>query len=202
MRKRRTNKELEEDIFNAFRKISKTTELSAITLSQVASEARIDLKVIRRRYPTEADLIEAYVACIDTKVSSFFEEAEARSQDKVDKYRYIFQNYMKWLSEDQDFRDLLIWELADKTNKGFESSQRRDRHLVELMSKDFEPTHKSTRHETLKHKIILYIAGITYLALYKRGQNFLGFDHKNRETFDLIDNILTRLLEAYFEDPL
>lgn len=200
MRKRRTNKELEGDILDALRRVSKSTGLSNVTLSQVASEANVDLKVLKRRFPTEYDLLEAYAAQIDKKVSLFFQESD--SVDKVEKYRHIFRSYIKWLDEDEDFRDLLVWELTDSTNKAFESSQRRDTHIVRHLEQDFPPHPRGSRAENLRTRIILYLAGITYLSLYKDGQYFMGVNHKSQEALNDIDQILTRLLEAYFDNTL
>lgn len=197
MRQRRTNKQLQEEIFAALRRVSKRTGLSAITLAQVATEAHMDLKVVKRRYPSESDLLEAYAAQIDSTVTHFFRETVPMS--KVERYRSIFQDYIHWLSSNEDLQNLLVWEVADITDKGFQSSQKRDKHIVNLLEEDFAPLQKGTRREHLRHKIILYLAGITYLSMYRDGQSFMGIDHKSKESIEEIDLILTRLLEAYFD---
>ncbi|MDD7437643.1 MAG: hypothetical protein PUK66_02210 [Bacteroidales bacterium] len=197
MRQRRTNKQLQEEIFAALRRVSKRIGLSSVSLAQVASEARMDLKVVKRRYPTESDLLEAYAAQIDSTVSDFFGETSMMS--KVERYRTIFQDYINWITTNEDLQNLLIWEIADTTDKGFQSSQKRDRHIVNLLEEDFAPLQNGTRREHLRHKIILYLAGITYLSMYRDGQRFMGIDHKSRESLEEIDLILTRLLEAYFD---
>lgn len=157
----------------------------------------MDLKVIKRRYPTESDLLEAYAAQIDIAVSDFFKETTPMS--KVERYRTIFQDYINWVTTNEDLQNLLVWEIADTTDKGYHSSQRRDRHIVNLLEEDFAPLQKGTRREHLRHKIILYLAGITYLSMYREGQTFMGIDHKSKESLDEVDLILTRLLEAYFD---
>lgn len=197
MRQRRTNKELQQEIFLALRKVSKRIGLSSVTLAQVATEARMDLKVVRRRYPTEIDLIEAYAAQIDHTVSDFF--GETTSMGKVERYRTIFREYIEWLNTSEDLQNLLVWEIADNTDKGFESSQKRDRHIVKLLSEDFSPQEKGSRKEHLRHKIIIYLAGITYLSMYRDGQSFMGIDHKSQDALKEVDLILTRLLEVYFD---
>lgn len=188
---------MQEEIFAALRRVSKRTGLSAVTLAQVATEARMDLKVIKRRYPTESDLLEAYAAQIDSTVSDFFRETSLMS--KVERYRTIFQDYIHWITTNEDLQNLLIWEIADTTDKGFQSSQKRDSHIVSLLEEDFAPQPKGARREHLRYKIILYLAGITYLSMYREGQNFMGIDHRSKESLEEIDLILTRLLEAYFD---
>lgn len=188
---------MQEEIFAALRRVSKRTGLSAVTLAQVATEARMDLKVIKRRYPTESDLLEAYAAQIDSTVSDFFRETSLMS--KVERYRTIFQDYIHWITTNEDLQNLLIWEIADTTDKGFQSSQKRDSHIVSLLEEDFAPQDKGARREHLRYKIILYLAGITYLSMYREGQNFMGIDHRSKESLEEIDLILTRLLEAYFD---
>lgn len=188
---------MQEEIFAALRRVSKRTGLSAVTLAQVATEARMDLKVIKRRYPTESDLLEAYAAQIDSTVSDFFRETSLMS--KVERYRTIFQDYIHWITTNEDLQNLLIWEIADTTDKGFQSSQKRDSHIVSLLEEDFAPQAKGARREHLRYKIILYLAGITYLSMYREGQNFMGIDHRSKESLEEIDLILTRLLEAYFD---
>lgn len=197
MRQRRTNKQLQEEIFASLRRVSKRTGLSSVTLAQVATEAHMDLKVVKRRYPTESDLLEAYAAQIDVTVSDFFRETSSMS--KVERYRMIFQDYITWIISNEDLQNLLVWEIADTTDKGFQSSQKRDKHIVRLLEEDFAPLQKGTRREHLRYKIILYLAGITYLSMYRDGQNFMGIDHKTKESLEEIDLILTRLLEAYFD---
>lgn len=188
---------MQEEIFAALRRVSKRTGLSAVTLAQVATEARMDLKVIKRRYPTESDLLEAYAAQIDSTVSDFFRETSLMS--KVERYRTIFQDYIHWITTNEDLQNLLIWEIADTTDKGFQSSQKRDSHIVSLLEEDFAPQAKGARREHLRYKIILYLAGVTYLSMYREGQNFMGIDHRSKESLEEIDLILTRLLEAYFD---
>lgn len=200
MRKRRTNKELEKEILDALRRVSKHTGLSNLTLPQVASEAQMDLKVLKRRYSTGNDLLEAYAARIDEKVYSFF--LESQSTDKVERYTHIFRNYVKWISEDQYIRDILTWELVDPTFKAYESSQRRDTYIFSLLEEDF-PTHpQGSRADILRARVVLYLAGITYLILNKEGQLFMGVNHKSQEAQSNMDQILARLLEAYFDRNL
>lgn len=197
MRKRRTNKEIERAVFDALREVAKEVGLSAFTLSQVANKAGVDMKVIRRRYPTERDLMEAYAAQMDRRVSELY--AVSESKDLLTKYRHLFHAYKTLLDEDEDYRDLLLWELADTSGNALESSERREAHILKLMEKDLPRRPIGDLSEKLRVRMIIYIAGITYLSLYKEGQTFLGIDHRSRERVEEIEQIWVGLLESYIE---
>lgn len=198
MRVRRTNQELTRDIFDAVTKVSQEVGLTGVTLKAVAKEARIDLKVLKRRFPTELALLDAYASRIDDKVSTFFQENQ--DYPKPEKYLRVFNQYLDWVRSDSLLRDILTWELTDTTNISFQSSQHRDRHLVQLLAEDFAPQKKGSRKEQIRQKIVLYLAGLTYLSLYRDDQNFVGFNPNSAEWRTSLNSILIKLFEAYFSE--
>lgn len=198
MRVRRTNQELLRDIYAAVTSVSNQVGLTGVTLKAVAKEARIDLKVLKRRFPTEMDLLDAYASRIDHKVASFFEENKCLP--KPEKYLQIFNQYLDWVQNDEIVRELLIWELADSNNMGYYSSQQRDNFLVQMLAEDFAPHRKGSRKEIIRQKIVLYLAGLTYLSLYRADQNFVGINHQSQEWRHTLNSFLSKLFGAYFSE--
>lgn len=197
MRIRRTNKEVERDIFNAVTTLSKRVDMMDITMTMVAKESRMDMKVLKRRYFSIKDLLHAYSARFDKYLSTLMKSGDHIS-DKAERYGFILGKYLDWISENDQVRQLLLWELDDSTDLGYITGQKRDIQLVELLSEDFAPCPKGSEKEMVREQVILYLAGMTYLYLNRSDAAFMGIKHFSEEGKKSLQDGLVRLLKTYF----
>lgn len=65
MARRRTAKEIENDIFKVVSNIVLRDGLSAVSIKQVAKESRTDVSVLTRRFTDDNGLIKAYTSKFD-----------------------------------------------------------------------------------------------------------------------------------------
>lgn len=197
MRIRRTNKEVEEDIFGAITTLSKSVELTDITLNMVAKEAKMDMKVLRRRYADSTELLDAYSSQFDIYLSELMKSGNHIS-DKSERYGFILGRFLDWVSNNEQIRQLLLWELNDSSDLGYIIGQKRDDYLVRLLSVDFGPQTPGSEKEHLRGQIILYLAGLTYLYLNRSDAAFMGIKHFSNEGKKSLQEGLVRLLKVYF----
>lgn len=197
MRVRRTNKEVEDAIFNAVTSLSKEMDLTKITLRMVATESHMDMKVLKRRYSDITELLNAYSNRFDSFLTELLNSGRD-IPDKADRYGYILAQYLDWVSNNDQVRQLLLWELDDSSDLGFQNGQQRDKHLVRLMSEDFAPQPPGSEKEGVREQIILYLAGLSYLHLNRSDATFIGIRHFSEEGKENLKNGLVRLLKIYF----
>lgn len=197
MRVRRTNKEVEQDIFDAVTKFSKVEDLTHITFRKVANLAQVDMKVLKRRYKDVPDLLTAYSAQFDLQVTEIIKRGE-HIPEKAERYGYVFGEFLDWLTDNDQIRQVLLWELDDRSELGYRTGQIRDKFLTELLSEDFGPQRQGSSKEHVRRQIILYLAGITYLFLNRSDASFMGIKYFTESGRMQLQEGMDRLLRIYF----
>lgn len=197
MRVRRTNIEVEQDIFDAVTKLSKEDDLTKITFRKVANLAQVDMKVLKRRYKDVPDLLTAYSSQFDLQLTEIMKRGE-HIAEKAERYGFVFGEFLDCLTDNDQIRQVLLWELDDRSGLGFRTGQIRDKFLTELLSQDFGPQRQGSSKEYVRGQIILYLAGITYLFLNSSDASFMGIKYFSDEGRMQLQEGMDRLLRIYF----
>lgn len=197
MRVRRTNKEVEQDIFDAVTKISQKEDLTKITFRKVANLARVDMKVLKRRYLDVPDLLSSYSSQFDQRLTELMKSGE-HLPGKAERYGFVFGRFLEWVSDNEQIRQLLLWELDEQSDLGYWTGQKRDVFLTKLLAEDFGPQPQGSAKEQVRGQIILYLAGMTYLYLNRSDAAFMGIKYFSEEGKVRLQEGMNRLLQIYF----
>ncbi|MCI6153850.1 MAG: hypothetical protein PUI84_02305 [Bacteroidales bacterium] len=81
MAKRRTAKEIENDIFKVVSNIVLRDGLSAVSIKQVAKESRTDISVLTRRFTDDNGLIKAYTGKFDYFINDVLCSIQGKQQE-------------------------------------------------------------------------------------------------------------------------
>lgn len=193
MRVRRTNRQVMDSIIAAVAKVVARKGISNVTLRDVAKEAKMDIKVVQRRFPTDGDLMELYAGRLDDFITACFSHSDHLPVEVY--YLEAVRNFMDRIDDYPEMKELILWELTEKTPQSKTSSQNRDDILANLVKKDLPHAVEGSVEDRLRTLILLSVAGIIYLMLLGEQSSFFGtefFTQKGREkVLDSFSSLLT-----------
>lgn len=198
MRIRRTNKEVTNAIIAATARVATKNGISSVTIRAVAKEAKMDVKVVQRRFPTDGDLMELYAGRLDDFLEACFTQPEELPRDQY--YLEVVRNFMERIDDYPEMRELILWELNEQTPESKISSQKRDDSLARLIKQDLPKAPDGTKEEQLRTLIILAAAGVVYLTLLGQQSSFFGIEFYDEEGQNKVLESLGQLLRVYTEE--
>lgn len=207
-KRRRNTIAVKMDLIDAVGSVLKKHGFSKLGINIVAEEAGVDKNVIYRNFETFDKLLEAYVEKKDFWLRTLEENRDKKIEDPRAFLKYLLFEHFNTLYSNEEFQQLLIWELGGKDD--FTTSLAIKREVLsnkiniqgETLLRDFDINFNFIS-ATL-------IAGIYYLILHKDKSTFCNTDiaeKKDREDYIkaidwLVDLIFDKIESASYAERI
>lgn len=133
MARRRTAKEIENDIFKVVSNIVLRDGLSAVSIKQVAKESRTDVSVLTRRFTDDNGLIKAYTSKFDYFINDVLCSIDMSSCSVIEYFHRMATNLVTNLYQNKEMQEVMLWELRVNNKLTRKSARSRENTLQEIM---------------------------------------------------------------------
>ena len=194
-RRKRSNEELEKDIFQATWELIKEKGFASVTLTAIAKKAMVEPIVIYNRYQTLDNLLKTFAKKYDYWFSDILASFEGNLYTQ-EGYKHIFHQLFDSLQDNVVMQQLLRWELSSDNETTNYTSKLRESHTIPL-AENFGAVFKNTKVD-ISAVSALMVGGIYYLILHSNLSGFSGVDVNSLGGKKRILDAIDFLAEKYF----
>lgn len=197
-RSRRTKVAIERDVLNAVNALVEEIGFSNITLTGVASRAKVEPAVFYRRYANLEELFDQYTHKFDYWLGNLAESMPDDLSDE-DTFKWLMSSLVKALYKNKGMQQLLVWELAQDNHVTRRTAALRE-HVNEQLIRNLEGRFKGTGVD-MNAITALMISGIYYLILHRNRSRFCDIDFSTkagREQMEAAVDQLSSIIFAHF----
>lgn len=199
-RVRRTKQQLEHCIMEAMETLTIQKGFAALSMLEVARQAKIEPQVIYNRYGGMDGLLAAFTK----RYEYWLNDISDKLQTKYEKGLYqefivgLFQGIAKKLYKDRAMQQLLIWEVTERNFITDKSAVYRESN-VRFICNHYE---KLLEKSGISFNAISSIltAGIYYLVLHKDASTFCTIDYKSKEGQEAMQQAIEDLFTLIFDN--
>lgn len=194
-RKRRSAKDIEENIINAATYLIENEGFSNLTVTGIIRQAEIEPVQFYNRYDDLNRFIDEYVKKFDYWFSDIVKSLNQSRSDK-ELYINILIGLFQSLSGNKVMQELLKWELANNNETSQRTAQLRELHTLPLCQK-FSNIFSNTDIDIVTISALI-IGGIYYLILHDKLSTFSGIDLKKESDRQKVIKAISKLSEMLF----
>jgi len=194
-RKRRSAKDIEENIINAVTYLIENEGFSNLTVTGIIRQAEIEPVQFYNRYDDLNRFIDEYVKKFDYWFSDIV-KSQKQSRSNKELYINILIGLFQSLSGNKVMQELLKWELANNNETSQRTAQLRELHTLPLCQK-FSNIFSNTDIDIVTISALI-IGGIYYLILHDKLSTFSGIDLKKESDRQKVIKAISKLSEMLF----
>lgn len=196
-RKRRTKKDLENDIHNAAIKVISEVGFSGLTATKILQEAQADPPVFYNRYHDISDFIDKFVRLYDYWFNDSI-SVDLKKGNAVKNIEDIVVGLIDVLYSNDCMQKLIAWELNEDNFITRRTSQNRDNNsasLIEYFNEEF-------KNSSVNFNVVLgvIIGGIYYLIIHRKLATFNNIDYTKPESLEMLKDNTRLMLRKLFDD--
>lgn len=194
-RKRRSAKDIEENIINAATYLIENEGFSNLTVTGIIRQAEIEPVQFYNRYDDLNRFIDEYVKKFDYWFSDIV-KSQKQSRSNKELYINILIGLFQSLSGNKVMQELLKWELANNNETSQRTAQLRELHTLPLCQK-FSNIFSNTDIDIVTISALI-IGGIYYLILHDKLSTFSGIDLKKESDRQKVIKAISKAIEMLF----
>lgn len=194
-RKRRSAKDIEENIINAATYLIENEGFYNLTVTGIIRQAEIEPVQFYNRYDDLNRFIDEYVKKFDYWFSDIV-KSQKQSRSNKELYINILIGLFQSLSGNKVMQELLKWELANNNETSQRTAQLRELHTLPLCQK-FSNIFSNTDIDIVTISALI-IGGIYYLILHDKLSTFSGIDLKKESDRQKVIKAISKLSEMLF----
>lgn len=196
-RVRRTQEELNYDVMSAVGALVCEKGYMRITLMDIARTAHADPNVLLRNYGSLEELLDRHAHSVDYWMRTLLDRPELSVKGGREELKNLFCLLPAFAFENESFRRLLQWELADDNLVTRRIARAREFHFKEVIE------HYKTLFDKsgIPFDVLggLIVAGTYALIVRRKRSTFLGVDYDNAATWPRISDTIRKLIDLLFE---
>jgi len=186
-------------IINAVGKVLKKKGYPGLTIANIASEAKVDRKLIYTYFDNLDSLIEIYISQRDywkTKAQSTISKLLEKEVISAEEMESLLIGQFDTVLNDQILQRILQWELSENKDILRKLADSRE-DIGEKLIRKYEKNIKNTDVD-IRAVLALQTAGLYYLAMHAKsnGSTFCGLDLNNKADKERIENALKQILKS------
>ncbi len=168
-----------------------------LSVSTVAAEAKMDKTAIYRYYNDFKDLLKAYIDQQEYWLKSLKKYGNTEIEDMNELAKIFIREQIEALMSSEEFRELILWELADKDDVATPITVKREiysegilnqsRHILENCGINFN------------FILAIILGGIYYVTIHKDKYPFCEVDLNQKKHKDELIWTLDWLIDLLFE---
>lgn len=196
MARRRTAKEIENDIFKVVSNIVLRDGLSAVSIKQVAKESRTDVSVLTRRFTDDNGLIKAYTSKFDYFINDVLCSIDMSSCSVIEYFHRMATNLVTNLYQNKEMQEVMLWELRVNNKLTRKSARSRENTLQEIMP-NISSKIRLDMGVDPRALLAVLVGGLYYLILRGNRSTFWGIEWNSKKGRELLINSLTDIIEKF-----
>lgn len=196
MARRRTAKEIENDIFKVVSNIVLRDGLSAVSIKQVAKESRTDVSVLTRRFTDDNGLIKAYTSKFDYFINDVLCSIDMSSCSVIEYFHRMATNLVTNLYQNKEMQEVMLWELRVNNKLTRKSARSRENTLQEIMP-NISSKIRLDMGVDPRALLAVLVGGLYYLILRSNRSTFCGIEWNSKKGRELLINSLTDIIEKF-----
>lgn len=196
MARRRTAKEIENDIFKVVSNIVLRDGLSAVSIKQVAKESRTDVSVLTRRFTDDNGLIKAYTSKFDYFINDVLCSIDMSSCSVIEYFHRMATNLVTNLYQNKEMQEVMLWELSVNNKLTRKSARSRENTLQEIML-NISSKIRLDMGVDPRALLAVLVGGLYYLILRGNQSTFCGIEWNSKKGRELLINSLTDIIEKF-----
>lgn len=197
-RARRTNREIDDNIWSATQRIIQKIGFEKATIKAIAAESETGEHVIYNRHDNVEALLDKYIL---EEYGSWIIQPLLRSMriSEHDEYRAnrrFFTEIIRDLYQDEVLRKLLAWELSEPnltTQKTIRSREMMYASVFANISQSIQQ-----KNPTLAKTLAVILGGIFYISLIKDKSTFWNIDFKTKKGQDELTKTISDMIDMAF----
>ncbi|MBV2228232.1 MAG: TetR/AcrR family transcriptional regulator [Sphingobacterium mizutaii] len=184
-------------IVNAVGKVLKKHGYPGLTIANIATEAKVDRKLIYTYFDNLDNLVELYIEKRDywkTKAKSTISQLLSQEIIQDEEMFALLQGQFNAVLNDEILQRILQWELSENKEILRKLADSREEIGAELIRK-YEKSHPNSDVDTCAI-LALQTAGLYYLALHAKtnGSTFCGLDLNSEKDQERVSAALREIL--------
>jgi AcrR family transcriptional regulator len=197
IKKRRTNKEIDNLLSHTVTKLIIKKGFNNLTLTGIAKEAKINPWVIYNRYDNLDDLLDKYIRKYDYWINDLI----VISLEKTPKenFKCIVTNFITELYNNEVMQKILLWELNDThskiTRRIADNRETDSDNLLKYFNNIFD-----NKDINFNMFLSLMIASIYYLVLHKKISTFNTIDFTKKQSKDDLIKTIEKIIDIVMPD--
>ncbi len=197
---RRTKHQLEHSIMEAMETLTTQKGFAALSLLEVAKEAKVEPQVIYNRYGGMDGLLAAFAK----RYEYWLNDVSDKLQTKYENGHYqefivgLLQGIAEKLYKDRVMQQLLIWEVTERNFITDKSAVYRESN-VRFICNYYEQLLKNSGISFNAISSIV-TAGIYYLVLHKDASTFCTIDYNSKEGQEVLQQAIADLFKLIFDN--
>lgn len=196
MAKRRTAKEIEEDIFKVVSNIVLRDGVAAVSLKQVAKESRTDIAVLTRRFTDDDGLIKAYTSKFDYFLNDILGSVDVNEGSVRDYFHKMATSLVTALHHNKEMQEIMLWELRYNNKLTRKSARSREDTLQEIMP-DISSKIRLDMGVNPQALLAVLVGGLYYLILRGNRSTFCGIEWDSKKGRELLINSLLDIIDKF-----
>lgn len=201
-RPRRTNRQIEKDIFDATRQEIISRGFASLTLIGIIRRAKIDPKNFYNRYKDLNELLCTYVDKNDYWNSPIFDSFDkVKTADYPLYMKRVFMAMIEYIVKDRSMQELVLWELAadnDITRSTNRMREERVSHIVDAFHAYFAERGLDIDFRTVSSVLL---CAVYFLMIHKGKSTYCGVDFKSRKGQQLLISTVEQMIDRLLFAP-
>ena len=198
-KKRRTNEEIETQIFGATLKVVEKCGFAKTTMKAIALEARMQERVLYKRFPEGLGDLLSQFANQQYRFWLHQPIIKANRHGEHDEYRsnkHFFTEIIKTLYADKGLRQLLIWQLSEE-NPAISETLAASEAMYSATVSTFSQSIKQ-KNPHLGTTLAIILGGIQYIALLKEKTPYWETDFNTDKGKQHLIEVVNEMIDTAF----
>ena len=185
------------DLLNAVGLALKKHGFAKLGINAVAAEANIDKTAIYRYYDGFDDLLRAYIEHQEYWIKPLKDLGNQKIKDMKGLIKSFLKDQIDTLMANEEFQQLILWELADKDNLAAPITVKREIYSEGILEQSRVSLEKAGVN--LNFILSVLLGGIYYVVIHKSKYKFCEVDLNQKRHKDEFIKTLDWLVDLLFE---
>ncbi|MFV0554884.1 MAG: TetR/AcrR family transcriptional regulator [Mangrovibacterium sp.] len=189
--------EIKEEMLDTVRRMLIKHGFYYLNVKTFGEESKVDVSALYRHFGGFQELLDTYLARQDFWLNSLRKEDATEADNPIDFLKEIIRDQFELVWKNEDFQQILVWELADKVNDTLALTVKREMFSRKLLAQGEDML--SAQGIKFNYIIALIFAGFYFLICHKHRGDFCTVDLSSPENKEELLCTIFWLVDVIFE---